>query len=1186
MNRRCEEYKSALPDLLSGLLPQGQADELMRHVRECPNCRAYFEALQDDDRLLTGYVAAAQPAITAVEDEVVRSLERHTRPAAGRALPSRGLSRGLRLRLAVAAVVTLGILGVLGRVFGPVRVSTPSLAQTLKAMQTKPWVHSVTEVQSSAGVEAYEDWECFTMHITARKTPDGVVRYTNFAENVAYQYNPHSNKITIAFTTDNYMVARYKTAFDMVSEAVESAEETGATITRQAMVKDGQDVELIRLDFASNPYCESVVLIRDARQNLLLRMEQNALNGRGRYRITTTFDYPASGPADIYALGVPADALVHDIRPGEPALDLVDEIQARFERGFGNYLAVVMESWVGEDGTLEPCEIAVLRQKGELKRADHYCAFSFRDDSRGLPTLYPRISDHWPNMTIAEVLTLEGSDALERQMVFDGRKTIRYRRVRGEMVRDEHPSDQFKVPDAGAFTDSLTAMIWPNLHLELSSGSSQLERVVRLLAEDANRPGLVGLQIVRFAETEDFWFDPAKDYMLMERVQTQEGIGTVARDLVVETASTPSGQWYPAIIQTEFTTRAADGSAQVNRRQKRVLVDAESVLDANTFATTEAQQPEQTAAEPIASSVAGPTEPPAQGIHGVVTDDRGHAVADATVLLFHRHRRWGLDDEILQSVLTDPNGRYLLTAPITFAQTEPHDYAQDRYTLFALHPKYALAWQNILQGHVKSIYDLTLTRPTTRSIIVTDLDGTPIPGARVWLYSAGDRKSSNPLFQDSFLLETDAGLVGAVTDAGGIATVTNLPATRCSFHATLKGFATGLAFSGQDQIRLTPGTDVSGWVLTAAGMPIPGAIVRLKAEWLQSHFLARSDGQGRFEFTDLPAKGWDMSPWGSSQGGSGGYTMVLEHADYAAPDRKLELLPAQTIDDLVIEAATETTLVRCRVIEDGTDKPVAGARLRGENQIGTIGGYSDANGVFTVRVLPGPTSLSFYSPPNGVYIVEETQPDDSRVRFEARGAEMSVVVKSPPIAGPLVNVSGVVVGPEGVPVAGVAVYAAAGQFDTATASNYVRPTGSDGGGRFELKEVPAGRNLHLLAETKDHTLAVADVVLIPADVNAVPVVELVVQPTQSCAAVVLGKDGNPSVDTALTITPMVEGEHMWMSGAARKGRTDALGVLMIDGIVPGLTYGLRDVRFDERSSRRSDDRETWLDCLMELIPLQ
>jgi hypothetical protein len=164
------------------------------------------------------------------------------------------------------------------------------------------------------------------------------------------------------------------------------------------------------------------------------------------------------------------------------------------------------------------------------------------------------------------------------------------------------------------------------------------------------------------------------------------------------------------------------------------------------------------------------------------------------------------------------------------------------------------------------------------------------------------------------------------------------------------------------------------------------------------------------------------------------------------------------------------------------------------------------------------------------------------------------------------------------------VYAAAGEFATATAFGYVRPTGTDADGRFELKEVPAGRNLHLYAETKDHALAVISVVAIPAEPNDVRPSELVLRPTQSIAAVIYDQEGNLAADTSLSIRPIVEGEKMW--SAERRGKTDSSGVLETDGIIPGLTYHVRDARWERASGRLPDDFRKWLQRDIVLLPLK
>ena len=1099
--------------------------------------------------------------------------------------------RPARATLAAAALIACGMLVWLGRLLLPLGQSTVTLAETLATMRTRPWIHVVQSGASDGGV--YEYWECFDARTRARKLPRGRISYANYGANVMYAYNPNANKITVSFTTDSYMVGPQWEPVKLLSEAVERAAAAGTETSREVAVENGVRVERIQVEYESEGRSLAVTYVRDVARNVLLRTEATVVKDGQTSRHETTFDYPDEGPADIYALGVPRPMqTVMDIRPEGPALALVDKIQERFERGFGDYLAVVLISWGDEDGERSPTEIAVLRQQNGRKRSDVYCAYDFKNRPEAPSSLYAQVKETWPDLTVAQVLEIADANALDRRMLFDGERTIRWRREDGELIRDEMDEmgvDKFKLPPAGPAPHSLTSMVWPNLHLRVQMGSSQLKREVRLLPEDPNRPGLVGLQFVGFAEREDYWFDPDKDYMQIERVKKQEGQGVTSRFIVAQSAEISEGRWYPQVIRHEWTST---DTGTVSRQEWRVLLDADPAFDESVFALTAPAGQEAT--EPNASTVspeAEPTEPndiqaeeawSDTGVAGCVRDMQGRPVAAATVLLYHNRSRYGLGNRVVEQAQTDGQGRYGLTTPIEYVRRREHSYAQDSYILIAAHPDHAFAWQNLTQGRESSRYDLTLTAATSRTIRVTDHEGNPLPGARVWLYSAGDRKSQNPLFRDYLSLPTDIGPLGVSANADGIAVMTNLPDTGCSFHATVAGYAQGLAFPGQHHIQLSPGASVSGWVLTDAGTPVGGAMVRFKTEWMWDFYLAETDSAGHFAFVDLPARGWDMGPWGEQEGANGTYTVYIRHPELAAPETSLTLEPGEVIEDMTITASTETALVRCTVLEEGTDTPLGGVRISGTTETGSIDGFSDANGVYSVALLPGPVSLRFYSPPDGVYTRRDDGSRDHRVTFEATPGEVDVTLRTPPIAGELVTVSGIVQDPDGSPVSNAVVYADGGQFQAATVTSYVPPTGADTNGAFALKGVPAGRDLHLYVESQDRMLALAATVHIPDDANETEPLELVLHPTKTAATMIADEQGDPFTEVNLTFSPVVGGRRIWP--AERRGSINDAGLLEIEGIVPGLSYRLLDVRLDQARRDRDTEWEKWLDREMVLIP--
>jgi hypothetical protein len=118
---------------------------------------------------------------------------------------------------------------------------------------------------------------------------------------------------------------------------------------------------------------------------------------------------------------------------------------------------------------------------------------------------------------------------------------------------------------------------------------------------------LVGLQFVRFAEREDYWFDPAEGDLMMERAHRWEGIGVIARDVVVQSERAPWGQWYPKVMRMEHRN-STDGMAvaQTRRYESRVLVDPHPKIDETVFTPTPDVPPGRTATDPNSKASSSP----------------------------------------------------------------------------------------------------------------------------------------------------------------------------------------------------------------------------------------------------------------------------------------------------------------------------------------------------------------------------------------------------------------------------------------------------------------------------------------------------------------------------------------------------------------------------------------------------
>jgi len=110
MDERCSEYRDRIPALVSGDLPADEREQIEGHLSQCAVCHAYLDALEEDDRLLEGFVESFEENMRDLEHRIVGAV----RDAAGPgkvsvtvtgADPAR--NRRFRILAAAASVVFL-----------------------------------------------------------------------------------------------------------------------------------------------------------------------------------------------------------------------------------------------------------------------------------------------------------------------------------------------------------------------------------------------------------------------------------------------------------------------------------------------------------------------------------------------------------------------------------------------------------------------------------------------------------------------------------------------------------------------------------------------------------------------------------------------------------------------------------------------------------------------------------------------------------------------------------------------------------------------------------------------------------------------------------------------------------------------------------------------------------------------
>lgn len=106
MKSNCDKMKEQIADFITGILPEAEIHALKRHLSECPVCRDYAEALEKEERLLSGFFAKFDDNITGWEDkaiDLVNSFDASSQTnviSAGKAI-----MRSLLIKHAAAAMV-------------------------------------------------------------------------------------------------------------------------------------------------------------------------------------------------------------------------------------------------------------------------------------------------------------------------------------------------------------------------------------------------------------------------------------------------------------------------------------------------------------------------------------------------------------------------------------------------------------------------------------------------------------------------------------------------------------------------------------------------------------------------------------------------------------------------------------------------------------------------------------------------------------------------------------------------------------------------------------------------------------------------------------------------------------------------------------------------------------------------
>ncbi|MCF7976044.1 MAG: carboxypeptidase-like regulatory domain-containing protein, partial [Phycisphaerae bacterium] len=539
-------------------------------------------------------------------------------------------------------------------------------------------------------------------------------------------------------------------------------------------------------------------------------------------------------------------------------------------------------------------------------------------------------------------------------------------------------------------------------------------------------------------------------------------------------------------------------------------------------------------------------------VSGQVVDNASAPIADAEVWLYYARGQAGLRDRLAGYLKTEADGTFAFEQAMVWEpQTEDTERFEPHYSVIARHPDHGLYFANLFEGDAADQVKLRLTPRETRTVTVTDPDGTPVAGATVFICGGRlcvedcegkDRKYTY------LRVNQDLGIVSAVTDDQGKATGTCLDDGY--FLVTKPGYKK--TWVPGNKAILFSGASVSGTVRYPDGTPAAGAAVwySYSGDRLGWDDVTVANANGHYEFAHVAAAGFYYS-WMNPDDEANAQGNAAVQADDLRVGSSLlckketfQIKPGEHLKkDLTF---ADSVTLSGRIMDVGTNRPVP---RMGLSLLTRAGGQSldskavtvDENGRFSVAVAPG-SHVQFSweeSRTEGLYLIDEAWQQQGSYNPTFRQVvndDVSDLVFNVKLV-PLQPLTGQVVDEQGQGVARASVYI----------HSDLPPARTDETGAFAFKGVFAQKAFDLYAESVDQSAA--GIMHIEAGVTEA---KIVLRPTQDYKGLVSSTDGVPAGDLKFYLDLKINDSTVYR--VRREPKTDDDGRFDVENLCPAARY--------------------------------
>jgi hypothetical protein len=249
----------------------------------------------------------------------VGGLNRDTRVARREPRVWRTIMKSRATKFATAAVIIAAIIITLSQFNQPV-VKAVEFAEMARAMQQVPWMHAAADTRIGPAAGRIEVWINFPAKVQAGITREGKVNVSRFKEHEKAEYDPNSRTITLSYAREDEFSPTVSSPALIGENICKTLKDQGAEIVIKLGDYRGRKVQVqeMSLSLPQQGMQHYVVkLYVDPQSKLLQGYEATSVNDSGVVigSAGCTYDYPQTGPRDIYDLGVPRTARIVNAPP-------------------------------------------------------------------------------------------------------------------------------------------------------------------------------------------------------------------------------------------------------------------------------------------------------------------------------------------------------------------------------------------------------------------------------------------------------------------------------------------------------------------------------------------------------------------------------------------------------------------------------------------------------------------------------------------------------------------------------------------------------------------------------------------------------------------------------------------------------------------------------------------------------